>query len=214
MSFEDVTWSNEQKCKKTVESLKKNGFEAVYCEDRKHAYEYIINAADNAVSIGFGGSMTIAELKLIPELRNMGKELLIHGLPELSKDEKFEVMRRQLTCDLFLASTNALTLSGQLVNIDANGNRVGPMFFGPKKVIIVVGRNKIVEDTEAALKRIKQYAAPPNAHRLNRKTPCAATGFCSNCDSPDRICRITVILDRLPGYADITVLVINEDLGF
>jgi len=214
MSLELVKWNYEQKCKRTVEALKKNGFEARYCGSRQDACEYIINAAENASSIGFGGSMTVAELNVKSELTEMNKELLIHGLPGLTRDEKLEIMRRQLTCDLFLTGTNAVTLSGQLVNIDANGNRVGAMFFGPKKVIIVVGRNKIVENTEDALKRIKQYAAPPNAHRLDYKTPCAVTGFCSDCDSPGRICRITVILDRLPGYSDISVLVVNDDLGF
>jgi L-lactate utilization protein LutB len=214
MSQNLVKWVYDQKCQKTVESLQKNGFEAVYCESKQEAYENIINAAQNASTVGFGGSATIEELQVEAELRKMDKEILRHNLPQLSPDEKMEVRRRQLTCDLFLTSSNAITLAGKLVNIDGNGNRVGAMSFGPKKVIIVVGRNKIVEDTEAALKRIKEYAAPPNARRLNKKTPCAVTGFCSDCDSPDRICRITVILDRMPSASDIRVLVVNEDLGY
>ncbi len=214
MSKNPLRWVYEQKCQKTVEALHKNGFEAVYCENKQEAYENIICAAQNASSVGFGGSRTVEELQLEPELRKMGKELLQHGLPELSPDEKMVIRRRQLTCDLFLTSSNAITLSGQLVNIDGNGNRVGAMSFGPRKVIVVVGRNKIVEDTEAAIKRIKEFAAPSNARRLNRETPCAVTGFCSDCNSPDRICRITVILDRMPSASDIRVLVVNDDLGY
>jgi hypothetical protein len=105
-------------------------------------------------------------------------------------------------------------LDGILVNIDGNGNRVGAMIFGPKKVIVVVGRNKIVEGSvEDALARIKEMASPPNAMRLSKQTPCAVTGICSNCDSPQRICRVTTILDRKPTLTDIHVLVINEDMG-
>ncbi|WP_243113657.1 lactate utilization protein [Desulfofundulus salinus] len=155
----------------------------------------------------------MADLKVAEALREMGKELLIHGLPELSPEERLTIMRRQLTCDLFLTGTNALTLTGCLVNIDATGNRVASMVFGPKKVIIVAGRNKLVEDEEEAIKRIKAYAAPPNARRLNCKTPCVETGFCADCNSPDRICRIITVMERKPRLTDVRVLVVNEDLG-
>ncbi len=123
-------------------------------------------------------------------------------------------MRRQLTCDLFLTGTNALTLSGCLVNIDATGNRVASMIFGPKKVIVVAGRNKLVEgDIAAAVKRVKERSSPPNARRLNFNTPCAMTGFCCDCKSPDRICRVTTIIDRRPRQTDMLVLVVNEEMG-
>lgn len=214
MSVEFVDWAYEQKCRRAVEALKKNGFEAVYCDTPQQAAEYIINAASDADSIGFGGSMSVKQLQVEEELRKIGKTILNHGRPDLSAAEKLEIMRRQLTCDLFLAGTNALTLSGELVNIDGNGNRVGAMLFGPKQVIVAAGRNKIVRNTEEAIKRIKEYAAPPNARRLGCKTPCAITGFCSDCDSPERICRITTIIDHKPNFSDITVLVINQDMGF
>jgi hypothetical protein len=123
-------------------------------------------------------------------------------------------MRRQLTCDLFLTGTNALTMDGCLVNIDATGNRAAAMFFGPDKVIVVAGRNKIVNgDIDDAVRRIKGCASPPNTRRLNFKTPCASTGLCSDCSSPDRICRITTIIDRKPRQTDLRVLVVNEDMG-
>jgi len=208
-----VHWSYEKKCKRAVESLNKNGFTAIYCPTQKEAADYIITEAEKAKTIGFGGSLSVAGLKITDKLKEMGKELLIHGLPELSDEERLAVMRRQLTCDLFLAGTNALTLSGCLINIDATGNRVGSMAFGPRKVIVVAGRNKLVRDIEEGLRRIKECAAPPNARRLKFKTPCAETGFCSDCNSPNRICRITTIIERKPRLTDMRVLVVNEDMG-
>ena len=207
-------WAYAQKCGKAVEALNKNGFSAQLCHSAVEVFRYILDEAADASSIGFGGSLSVAELDLAETLRGMGKETLIHGLPELSPEEKLAVMRRQLTCDLFLTGCNAVTLSGVLVNIDGNGNRVAPMFFGPKKVIVVVGRNKLVDGgVEDAVKRIKSLAAPPNAKRLNIATPCAATGFCSDCNSPQRICRVTTIIERKPRNTDIRVLVVNEDMG-
>jgi hypothetical protein len=159
--------------------------------------------------------MTIVGLEVEACLREMGKEILNHGNPALSRDEKMAVMRRQLTCDLFLSGTNALTLSGELVNIDATGNRVAAMFFGPRKVIVVAGRNKLVDGTpHDAIQRVKNLATPPNARRLDFKTPCAGSGFCSDCNSPDRLCRVTTILDRMPRFTDVRVLVVNAELGF
>ncbi|MBP1626886.1 MAG: hypothetical protein H6Q00_1361 [Holophagaceae bacterium] len=208
-------WAHEQHCQKAVKSLVRNGFTAVYCEGAVQAREYLLREAEAAITIGFGGSRTLADLEVEEALRLAGKEILNHGLPHLAPGEKLAVMRRQLTCDLFLTSTNALTLEGHLVNIDGNGNRAGAMFFGPRKVLIVVGRNKLVDgDAQAALHRIATWAAPANAKRLNRRTPCAETGLCSDCSSPERICRVTTILTRKPSYTDVHVLVVNEEMGF
>ncbi len=209
-----VQWTFEQKCEKAVEALGQNGFTAVYCRTGQEAHDYILKEASDARSIGFGGSMTIVDLKVQDPLQAQGKEILNHGLPGLTPEERMTIMRSQLTCDLFLTGTNAVTLSGWLVNIDGNGNRVAAMFFGPKKVIVVAGRNKLVDgDMQSAIDRIKNWASPPNAKRLNYNTPCAKTGFCSNCNSPERICRVTTVIDRKPRLMDIRVLVVNEDMG-
>lgn len=214
LTQELVDWTYEQKCRKAVASLEKNGFTAVYCASGAEAFDYIVKEAESADSIGLGGSMSVVDLQVADRLREMGKELLNHSAPGLTPDERLETMRRQLTCDLFLAGTNALTLSGMLVNIDATGNRVGSMLFGPKKVIVVAGRNKLVEGgVEDAIRRVKEWSSPPNARRLNFKTPCATTGFCSDCNSPDRICRVTTIIDHQPRRTDLRVLVVNEDMG-
>jgi hypothetical protein len=215
LAGELVLWTHEQKCLKAVDSLQKNGFGAVYCATPNEAFAFIVREAADAVSIGFGGSMSIVGLGVEARLREMGREILNHADPVLSRDERFDVMRRQLTCDLFLTGTNALTLSGELVNIDATGNRVAAMFFGPRKVIVVAGRNKLVDGTfRDAIARVKNWATPPNARRLNFKTPCASSGFCSDCNSPDRLCRVTTIIDRKPRFTDVRVLVVNADLGF
>ena len=209
-----TNWNYEQKCEKAVESLGKNGFTAVYCKTGRDAFDYIVREAEGAQTVGFGGSLSVASLRVADSFKDAGKELLNHSVPGLALEERLAIMRRQLTCDLFLTGTNAVTLSGFLVNIDASGNRVGSMFFGPKKVIVVAGRNKLVDgDINAAIKRIKERTAPPNARRLNFNTPCAKTGFCCDCNSPDRICRITTIIDRKPRLTDVRVLVVNEDMG-
>ncbi len=210
-----VLWTHEQKCRKAVASLEKNGFTARYCATTQDAADYIIAGGADSATVGFGGSMSIVSLGVEQLLREQGKEILNHGSPDLSREEKMEIMRRELTCDLFLSGCNALTLNGELINIDATGNRVAAMFFGPRKVIVVAGRNKLVDGTpHDAIERVKAWATPPNAKRLNFKTPCAATGFCSDCNSPDRLCRVTSIIDRKPRFTDLHVLVVNADLGF
>lgn len=208
-------WSHEQKCRKAVASLDRNGFTAHFCATPQEAFDYIVSESDDAATVGFGGSMSIAGLEVEQRLHEQGKEILNHGNPALSGDEKLEIMRRELTCDLFLSGCNALTLNGELVNIDGVGNRVASMLFGPRKVIVVAGRNKLVDGTvQDAINRVKNWATPPNARRLGYNTPCASTGFCSNCNSPQRICRATTIIDRKPRLTDLHVLVVNTDLGF
>ncbi|MDA8428831.1 MAG: lactate utilization protein [Geobacteraceae bacterium] len=210
-----VTWSHEKRCQKAVESLAGNGFGALYCATPQEAFDIIVSEAGDATTVGFGGSMSVAALEVEARLREMGKVILNHADPALSRDERIEIMRGQLTCDLFLSGTNALTLNGELVNIDATGNRAAAMFFGPRKVIVVAGRNKLVDGTpHDAIVRVKNRATPPNSKRLNFKTPCATTGFCSDCNSPDRLCRVTTIIDRRPRFTDVRVLVVNADLGF
>lgn len=214
LTTELTTWTWEKKCLRAVEGLTRNGFTAHYCRTGEEAAAHILAAAETAISIGFGGSMTIKDLDIAVRLLEQGKELLNHSVPGLSGEERLQVMRRQLICDLFLTGTNALTLDGALVNIDAIGNRVGAMLFGPAKVIVVAGRNKLVDgDCAAAVRRVKDWASPPNARRLGYRTPCAETGFCADCSSPERICRAITVLERKPKYTDLQVLVVNGDLG-
>jgi len=212
---EMVDWTYEKLCLKTVKALEKNEFSALYCPSAAEARQYIIDEAADADTVALGGSMSLAEMKIADELKKRGKTILVSKGPGITPEQGMAIRRRQLTCDLFLSGTNAVTLSGCLVNIDNTGNRVGPMAFGPRKSIVVIGRNKIVDGSiETAIKRVKDRAAPPNAKRLKYETPCATTGFCSDCAAPDRICRIITILEKKPKRSDLRILVVNQDLGF
>lgn len=215
LTHELNVWKFEQKCLKTVDALKKNAFSAEYFRDRKEAVDFIKAQVAFANTVGIGGSMTIAQLGLHNQLTAMGKDVYNHNLPGLTPPEKIEIMRKAMLTDIYLCSANAITTNGEIINIDATGNRVATMLFGPKRVIVVAGRNKIIEgDFNIAIKRVKDWASPPNAKRLSFKTPCAETGFCSNCNSPERICRVISIIERKPRLTDFMVVLINEDLGF
>lgn len=208
-------WKYEKKFLTTIESLRKNGFTAQYFKNRNEAIVYIGELVKTANLIGIGGSMTIAELELPEFFKNLGKEVLNHNISGLNSQDKLNIMRKAILSDIYFSSTNAITIDGKLINIDATGNRVGSMLFGPKKVVIIAGRNKIVEgDVNQAIRRVKDWASPPNAKRLSFKTPCAETGFCADCNSPDRICRIITIIERKPRLTDFEIILINEDLGF
>ncbi len=210
-----AAWCFEKKCQKTAEALNKRGFMAIYTPTREEAIAYILDAAKDANTIGFGGSMSIADLGIFSSLSTKNKELFNHNLPNLSPEEKLTIMKKALLSDLYLTGINAITTDGLIINIDATGNRIAAMTFGPGKVIAVAGRNKIVEgDLSEAIKRVKSFASPPNARRLSFKTPCAETGFCSDCSSPQRICRVISIMERAPRLTEFHVILINEELGF
>ncbi len=206
-------WQVERRLEMAADALRGNGFEVTVCPDREGAVARVLEVARDAGTVGFGGSVTLVELGLPERIAEMGKECLIHGAPGLSLEERIAVMRRQLTCDMFLTGANAVTMDGKIVNIDATGNRVGAMAFGPGKVLVVAGANKLAEDVDDAIRRIKAWAAPPNAHRLSMKTPCATTGRCADCQSPARICRIVHVMERRPRLTDLEVVLVAEHLG-
>lgn len=186
-------------CAKAVDGLRRRGFEAEFVKTAAEAAERIMREAETAGSVGWGGSETIKALGVRERLAAAGKDIRDH----------------QLVMDLFLLSANALTADGRIVNIDGNGNRVAASISGPKRVIYAIGRNKIVEGgVDEAIARIKKCACPPNCRRLGKRTPCAATGVCADCDSPDRICKVTAVFDRRPTGTPTLVLVVGEDLGY
>ena len=207
-------WYLEEKNKRTLASLEKNGFKTLYMATKREAADEVLKLIPKGVLVGVGGSMTVRELGLVEALIRRGNEVAQHWQAGLSEEERMVARRRQLTSDVFLTSSNAITEGGQLVNIDGAGNRVAAMIFGPKKVIVVAGANKIVKDLNEALERVRKVAAPMDARRLNLKTPCAVSGVCTDCDAPDRICRVTTIMDRKPLKTDITVVLVGEELGY
>ncbi len=210
----NLRWHRHRLMEQAAAALEKNGFKTMLFDDRQGALDWLCAEAEGAERVGIGGSMTLAEMGLVDRLDAAGKTVLFHSRPELAPEERRQVMQEQLGCDMFFSSTNALTVGGHLVNIDATGNRVCSMAFGPRKVIVVAGANKITQNIESALKRVKEVACPPNARRLGFDTPCAKTGLCNDCNSPQRICRITTIIERRPRATDLQVCLINEDLGY
>ena len=207
-------WWIEERAKKTVEKLQAHQFKAIYVKTKADAVEEIWKYITPKQKIGIGGSVTIRELGILDQLEAQGCTLHNHWQPGLSKEDSLQVRKSQMVSDVFLSSVNAITLNGELVNIDGVGNRVNASSFGPGKIILVAGHNKIVDDVQEAIKRIKNVAAPINAKRLNLDLPCAKLGRCVDCNSPNRICCIVVVHERKPLISDVLVIIVGEELGF
>lgn len=206
-------WHHAIIADKVIGNLKRNQFEAIYFKTAIEASEYICNRIKPGMKVAFGGSMTIRALGIREKATAMGAALIDHGKPGLTEAERLEEMRRELTADIFLCSTNALTLKGELFNVDGYGNRVAAMIFGPGQVLVVAGINKIVRDEQAAFERLKRTAGPMNMKRLGRNTPCTSDGICHNCSSEERGCRAYTIIRKQPAQTPTTVIIIGENLG-
>jgi len=204
----------EEQIKKTIESLRAHAFPVEYVPGKKEAAQLVLQYVPSDARVGVGGSVTIRELGLIDALKERGNTVYDHSAEGLDPQEVLATRIKQMTSDLFISSVNAITQTGELVSIDGVGNRINAMNFGPKKVIIVAGINKIVEDLPRALERVRNVAAPQNARRLGLELPCAKTGRCSDCNSPLRICRSILIMERRPHLTDITVFLVREQLGY
>jgi len=200
------------------DALMENNFSAWIAENREQAKTIVIDSIipeTGVKSVSWGGSKTFMESGLYDALKDGA---LINAIDtfdkNVSKEESQERRRQALLADLFITGSNAISETGKLINLDMIGNRVGAITFGPKHVVIMVGRNKIVGDIEDGMIRIKDYAAPVNTMRLDKKTPCRQTGFCEDCKSPDRICNSWTITEKSFPKGRINVILINEDLGF
>src|SRR4030042_4896770 len=207
----------QARLKDMKEALETNNFEVFIAENAAHAKTIVENEIipqTGAKSISWGGSMTFINSGLYESLKDRKDlEVLDTYDKSLSDEQKMEKRRAALSVDLFIMGTNAITQSGELVNLDMIGNRVGGLIFGPKNVVILVGRNKIVSDLEAAMGRIKNYVAPINTKRLGKKTPCAKTSYCEECQSEERICNAWTIIQKSFPKGRVKVILINEDLG-
>jgi len=208
--------------KKRLATLKKaleeNNFEvflADNADDAKQIVQREVLPKTGAKSVSWGGSLTFTSTGLYDAIKNHpGLEILDVFDKGLSGEKKCELRRQTLLVDLFITGTNAVTETGKLVNLDMYGNRIAAITFGPKSVVILVGRNKVVPDVNDAMIRIKNYAAPINSMRLNKKTPCVKTSYCEDCKSPDRICNTWTITEKSFPKGRIKVVLINEDMGF
>lgn len=196
-----------------IKNLNKRNMEGYYCDTKEDALAKALEIIKEGSSVGWGGSMTINEIGLMDAIKNGSYDVI--DREAISNDEEYKATyARMVNADFFLTSTNAITMDGELVNIDGRGNRVSFLIFGPSNVIVVAGMNKVVSDVESGYKRVKDIATPPNTVRLNRNTPCATTGRCGNCFSPDCICNQTVITRRSGAPGRIKVILVGEVLGY
>ena len=207
-------WFYEIRIEETVKNLVRHGFEALKVPDRSTACSEMLKRILADKTVGVGGSVTVRELGILERLKEQGNTLYDHWEQGLEPDESLRVRKSQQSCDVYITGANAVTLTGEIVNIDGFCNRIAAMAFGPQEVIIVAGRNKIVKDVPEAIIRIRNIAAPMNAKRFGADTPCAKLGRCVDCDSPQRICRGTLILERKPFATNILIMIVQEELGY
>ncbi len=214
-------WHDEALAGRVVEALQGNGFEAAYFPAKEEARTHILECVAPHELVAIGGSVSLHQLDLIKRLRSRGTRLITIYETDLEADEMVARMRQQMTSDVFLSSVNALTMDGCLVNVDSTGNRTAAMTFGPKRVVVVAGVNKICVNVEAAFERIRMTAAPRNnkridlyKHRIELRNPCLRTGVCMDCRSETRICRVYSVLKRRPMFTPFEVVLVGEPLGF
>ncbi|RDU23959.1 lactate utilization protein [Anaerosacchariphilus polymeriproducens] len=199
--------------KTIIKNLEKRNMEGFYCPDSESAVKKAMSLMPEHSVISWGGSMSLVETGLIDTLKN-SNHTLIDRLTAKTPEEKKALYGKIVCSDYYFMSTNAITLEGELVNIDGFGNRVACLIAGPENVIIIAGMNKITTDVEEGINRTRNIAAPPNCVRLDKKTPCASTGRCGDCYSPDSICSQIVITRRSGIQGRIKVILVGEELGY
>ena len=214
MAADDQHWLWHKTGERCVAGMKKRGFDAHLAADVETAREIVLGLVADCATFGFGGSETTRALGLPAALENMGKTVYDHWAPALSPAALMETRLRQGRCDCFFCSANAIAETGEIVNVDGIGNRTAAMSFGPRRVVIVAGLNKVTPDLPTALRRVREVAGPMRAKSLGMKTPCAETGVCSDCRSPQRICNITTILHFKPMLTEVAVVLVNAALGY
>ena len=210
----NIAWYIEKQVERTIKNLNSRNMEGYYVNNREQLFQKLKEFIAEGSTVGVGDSMTLFETNIIDFLRDGSFNFLDKYEEKLTKDEKREIYIKNFSADTFICSTNAITESGELYNIDGNGSRVAPMIYGPKQVIIITGINKIVKNLEEAEIRVRQYAAPVDAKRLNKDTPCTKLGYCIDCKSPNRICNDFVIIKGQFIKGRIKVVIVREVLGY
>lgn len=208
--------------KQTMEALKANNMQPIFAKTKQEAKEIALSFLNKGETVSCGGSVTLAETGIFDALKSGEYNFLDRSKEGLTADDINKIYRDTFFADAYLTSANALTMNGELINVDGNANRVSAILFGPKKVIAVVGANKIVKDVQEGIKRVKQIAAPLNTKRLGKNTPCSKTGVCvgfggnlaDGCHSPDRICCDYVISAYQRLENRIKVIICQEELGY
>ncbi len=210
--LDSIKTKYEKSGPKVVEALKKRHFEAYYVSNKEEALTKALEIIPSNHSIGWGGSMSVDQIGLKQQLEKRGNVLIDRDKAK-SAEERNEIMIKILSCDTFLMSSNAITENGELFNIDGAANRVAALCFGPKSVVIIAGMNKVVQDMDAAYKRVRGFSAPANAQRFDINTPCKITGECGDCISTQCICNQFVTTRNCKPEGRIKVILVGEDLG-
>ena len=204
----------EVQAKTIIKALEKRNMKGYYCEDCASAVKLAEELVPAGSTVSFGGSMSLSDCGVMDMLRNRSDIRLIDRSKAQTPEETKQMYRDSFSADVYFMSTNAITLDGELINIDGNGNRVAALIYGPDKVVMVVGMNKLVSTVEDGINRVSDIAAPANGVRLNKQTPCATTGFCHDCFSPECMCSHTVITRRCGTPNRIDVILVGETLGY
>lgn len=197
-----------------IKNLEKRNMTAYYCEDVASCREKVLELIPEGSVISWGGSMSIHECGVPQALKDRGDCEVLDRTKYTTPEQQKEFAVKTFLSDYFLMSTNAITLDGELVNIDGNGNRVASLIYGPKHVVVITGMNKVVPDVKQGFDRVRNIASPPNTIRLGKNTPCANTGKCGDCMSPECICNQIVVTRRSREKERIIVILVNENLGF
>jgi hypothetical protein len=206
---------NEHIAKSIMKHLEKRRMQGSYAPNAAQACDEIVAMITPGKTVYRCGSMTTSNAGLWERIAGIsGVNIIDPFRPELSHEESMELRRQGLLADFMIASSSAVTLDGKLVNLDGRGNRVAAMAFGPKKVILMVGMNKVVPDLDSAIARVKHYSAPANVIRMGVKNPCAETGLCADCNAPDRICNMWSIIEGHMVKDRIHVKLVGENLGY
>ena len=204
---------NERLAKTIIKNLERRHMQGFYCKTAQEAVKKVSELIEDGSSVTWGGTMTVRDLGIPDYLKNRGTlEVLDRDMVE-TPEEKQAMYLRAFSTDVYLSSANAISEDGVIVNIDGNGNRVAAITWGPKKVIFVIGLNKVAQNVEAALARARSTASPINAARFDIKTPCQTDGVCHNCNSPESICNYVHFLRNSPRGRHAVVLV-GESLGY
>jgi hypothetical protein len=207
-------WFDKSVINTAIKALRARAFNANAYKDIAAVNRYLIKTIPKSATIGIPGSVTIRELGIMEKLKKRGNKIYQHWRSELTEETDKDARRFEGSADFYLTSANAITIDGDIINIDGIGNRVASMIYGPKNVIIIAGINKIVRSIDEGIKRSKDIAGVMNAKRVGAETPCVKTGICVDCQAKRRICRVISIMQYRPWQTDITVALVAKNLGF
>jgi len=195
-----------------VRNLRSRHFEAYYCDTREQALEKALELIPKGVTVGWGGAMSAKQIGLLDAMNNGDYDAIDRDRTP-NREERVKAMKRCLLADVFITGANALSMDGQMVNIDGNGNRVAPIVYGPDSIIVIAGMNKVMDTLDAAIIRARTVAAPMNMQRFDLQTPCQVTGTCADCKSPDCICNQILITRNSKPAGRIKIVLVGEELG-